>query len=100
MSLSRFSKIFSNITAPLRDRSIPYAVIGAFALGYYGLPRFTADIDLISEKLFQNRIAEVMAELGYTCVQETEIFSQFDSDKKDFWDVHFFCLFKQMRGNQ
>lgn len=89
MPSSRFKEIIENVTGHFRNRSISYAVIGAFALGYYGLPRYTADIDLISEKKFKKRIFDVMSELGYNCFQDTDSFSQFDSDQKDLWNVDF-----------
>ncbi|MGC8917036.1 MAG: nucleotidyltransferase [Thermoanaerobaculum sp.] len=32
----------------LRSRGVPYALIGAVAMALYGVPRFTADIDLLT----------------------------------------------------
>ncbi|MBC2716718.1 MAG: hypothetical protein HF978_15550 [Desulfobacteraceae bacterium] len=89
MPSSRFKEIIENVTGRLRNRSIPYAIIGAFALGYYGFPRYTADIDLISERKFNKNISDVMTQLGYNCYQDTDSFAQFDSDQKDLWNVDF-----------
>ena len=59
---------------------IPYALIGALALSFYGLPRFTADIDLLTKGRFWPQISRIMKRLGYTCYQKTDSFAQFDSD--------------------
>jgi len=58
---------------------VPYSLIGALALSLYGLPRFTADIDLLTEARFWSRISPIMKKLGYTCYQKTKSFAQFDS---------------------
>ena len=62
------------------QEQIPCSLIGALALGLYGLPRFTADIDLLVEGRFWSRISLIMEKLGYTCYQKTDSFAQFDSE--------------------
>lgn len=36
------------ISRELNERQIPYSLIGALALGSYGFPRFTADVDILT----------------------------------------------------
>lgn len=84
-----FKKKLENVTGHLRNRSIPYAIIGAFALGYYGFPRYTADIDLLSEKKFKKSISDVMTQQGYRCFHDTDSFAQFDSERNNLWSVDF-----------
>ena len=62
------------------QEQIPCSLNGALALGLYGLPRFTADIDLLVEGRFWSRISLIMEKLGYTCYQKTDSFAQFDSE--------------------
>jgi hypothetical protein len=62
------------------EHDIPYALIGAFAMSLYGLPKFTADIDLLTEWRFRAPIFSIMERLGYTCFQKTKSFAQFDSE--------------------
>jgi hypothetical protein len=64
----------------LRDASVPYALIGAAALAVYGIPRFTADIDILSEAARMPEIRGLMKRLGFTCFQETTAFARFDSE--------------------
>ncbi len=59
---------------------IQYSLIGALALSLYGLPKFTADIDLLTEGRFRPLISSMMERLGYTCFQKTKSFAQFDSE--------------------
>ena len=64
----------------LTQDQIPYSLIGALALGLYGLPRYTGDIDLLTEGRCWPRISPIMERLGYICYQKTGSFAQFDSE--------------------
>jgi hypothetical protein len=76
----KLPNILKIITDNLTKDQVPYALIGALALGLYGLPRFTADIDLLTEGRFWSLISGTMERLGYTCYQKTNSFAQFDSE--------------------
>ena len=80
MQQPKLAKILEIIASNLSDEDIPFAAIGALALGIYGLPRHTSDIDLIAEDRSSTRIAEMMTRLGYTCIQQTDMFAQYDSE--------------------
>ena len=80
MSSKKLTNILKIITDNLMQEQIPCSLIGALALGLYGLPRFTADIDLLVEGRFWSRISLIMEKLGYTCYQKTDSFAQFDSE--------------------
>lgn len=80
MISQRLPKVLQLITDNLEEENIPYCLIGALALGIYGLPRFTADIDLLTEGLLWPQISAVMQRLGYNCFQKTGSFAQFDSE--------------------
>lgn len=64
----------------LTEKRIPYALIGSLALGFYGLPRYTSDIDILVPSDLGNRLLPVMEKLGYECFQKTDSFAQFDSE--------------------
>ena len=76
----KLNKVLEIITGNLKQNKIPFAVIGAMALGYYGLPRFTSDIDLLTEGRFWAELQPLMESLGYTCYQRTDTFAQFESE--------------------
>jgi Na+/glutamate symporter len=46
-------ELLKKIAKILDDLKIPYAVTGGFAVSIWGIPRYTADIDIIIE-LFYN----------------------------------------------
>lgn len=64
----------------LNAQEIPYAIIGAMALGLYGFPRYTSDIDLMINNRSWDAVSRIMAKLGYECFQKTAAFAQFDSE--------------------
>jgi len=76
----KLTNILKIITDNLTQERIPYSLIGALTLSLYGLPRFTADIDLLTEARFWSRLSPIMQKLGYTCYQKTKSFAQFDSE--------------------
>jgi len=76
----KLPRVLHTIADNLKEENIPYSLIGAFALNLYGLPRFTVDIDLLTEGRFWPRISSIMERLGYTCFHKTQSFAQFDSE--------------------
>jgi len=50
------------------------------AMAFYGIPRYTADIDLLIEEKNQGAVSNIMTELGYECFQNAAGFAQFDSE--------------------
>lgn len=89
MKTPKLVTIIQIVTDHLRRRRIPWALIGALARSAYGLPRYTSDIDLLSDGRHANRISEVMAGLGYQTLQLTEAFAQFTSEMNVLGKIHF-----------
>lgn len=77
---SKIPSVLGILSERLNARGVPYAIIGAMALGLYGFPRYTSDIDLITDSRSWDDISRVMAKLGYECFQKTDAFAQFDSE--------------------
>lgn len=73
----------------LSAEGVPHALMGSMALALYGMPRYTADIDILSEQKYKNVIKRLMHNLGYDCFQDTEAFSQFDSELNVYGKVDF-----------
>jgi hypothetical protein len=85
----KLPKVLHIIAHNLKKEHIPYSLIGAFALNLYGLPKFTADIDLLTEGPFWPLISPIMEKLGYRCFQKTKSFAQFDSELGVYGKVDF-----------
>jgi hypothetical protein len=51
----------------LNALNVHYLVVGAFAVAYYGYPRFTADLDLFVERSHENaeRLIQVIEKFGF-----------------------------------
>jgi len=78
--IEKLNKVLEIIARNLNQNKIPFAVIGAIALGLYGFPRFTSDIDLITESRLWPKLDSIMEKLGYSCYQKTDAFAQFESE--------------------
>lgn len=89
MISQKLPKLLQVIADNLTQKQIPYSLIGAFALSLYGLPKFTADIDLLTEGRFWPLISSIMERLGYRCFQQTKSFAQFDSELGVYGKVDF-----------
>ena len=76
----KLPEVLQIIADNFTQNQIPYSLIGALALGLYGLPRYTVDIDLLTEGRCWDSISSIMERLGYMCYQKTESFAQFDSE--------------------
>ena len=87
MTQKKLTTMLSVIADHFIDKKIPFCLIGAFALGFYGLPRHTVDIDFMVDGDYWDAVSEILTGSGYTCFQKTETFAQFDSEFDVFGKV-------------
>ena len=95
MTTRKLTTVLNLVTDRLAHENIQYCIIGALALGRYGLPRFTADIDLLTEGRHWPLLSQAMTELGFECFQKTPSFARYDSKREAFGDIDF--LFVETR---
>ena len=98
MGSQKLQKILSVITRQMDSRQIPFALIGAFALGMYGIPRYTADLDLLADYRDLEEITAILDKLDFRCRQKTEAFAQFDSELGIYGSVD--CMFVQTQDGR
>jgi hypothetical protein len=98
MGSQKLMKILSVIGGQMDSRQIPFALIGALALGMYGIPRFTADLDLLADYRDLEEIAEILEKLDFRCRQKMEVFAQFDSELGIYGRVD--CMFVQTQDGR
>lgn len=98
MGSQKLQKILGVITGELDSRQIPFALIGALALGIYGVPRYTADLDLLAEYRDLEEITAVLEKMDFRCRQKTEAFAQFDSELGIYGRVD--CMFVQTQDGR
>ncbi len=89
MTAQKLPSMLRIITNHLSEEEIPHALIDAFALNLYGLPKFTADIDLLTEGRFWPAVSPIIERLGYTCFYNTKTFAQFDFELGVYGKVDF-----------
>lgn len=87
MNSPKLTTMISILSKKLSEKDVPFCLIGALALGFYGLPRYTADIDIMAEEKDWPPISSCFIEAGYTCYNKTVMFAQFDSELNVFGKV-------------
>lgn len=63
----RVEKDFEELLGLLNKHKVKYCIIGAFAVGFYGYPRYTKDMDIFVEPTLENgeKIVNVLNEFGF-----------------------------------
>ncbi|MCK4248978.1 MAG: nucleotidyltransferase [Candidatus Omnitrophica bacterium] len=77
----RLEKDFQEFLELLNKYHVKYCIIGGYAVGFYGYPRYTNDIDVLVEPSVENagKIIEAIKEFGITSS---------GLGKKDFIEKH------------
>lgn len=75
-----YLKLFSK----LEEQKVRYLICGGLAVNIYGIPRMTADIDLLLDFNEQNLLAfeNVMNDIGYKPTLPIKLSSLFDFEKR------------------
>jgi len=95
MNPDKLTNMLSIISGKLTEKQVPFCLIGAFALGAYGFPRYTSDFDLLTESECWKSVSSIMENLGYVCYQKTDTFAQFDSESGVYGRVDFMLVSTQ-----
>ncbi len=63
----RVEKDFEELLGLLNKYKVKYSIVGAFAVGFYGYPRYTKDIDIFVEPSLENgqNIVKALSEFGF-----------------------------------
>lgn len=63
----RVEKDFEELLELLNKHKVRYCIVGAFAVGFYGYPRYTKDMDIFVEPSLKNgqRILKALTEFGF-----------------------------------
>lgn len=89
-----FKTVLKQLLTAFHEQNIRYALMGGFALGAWGLPRGTVDIDLLVHREDMTRVDAIMRGLGYEIRNSTENVSQYISPLKIFGEVDFIHAFR------
>ncbi|HVN82737.1 MAG TPA: hypothetical protein VMW38_27385 [Terriglobia bacterium] len=71
----RIEKDFKDFVSLFNKYKVQYIVVGAYAVGYHGIPRATQDIDLYVRPNQRNavRIARALEEFGFTGLDQRDL---------------------------
>lgn len=71
----RFEKDFRDFVCLLNKHEVEYLMVGAYALGYHGVPRATQDFDLYVRPTPKNaaRIARALEDFGFTGLDQRDL---------------------------
>jgi len=63
----KVEKDFEELLKLLNKHRVRYCIVGAFAVGFYGYPRYTKDMDIFIEPSLKNgqKIVKALAEFGF-----------------------------------
>jgi len=91
-----FKLVVEKLITAFKDDGIRYALMGGFALGLWGVPRATVDVDFLVNKDDMGKVNEIMTGLGYNLVYQSENVSQYVSPDTVFGEVDFLHAFREI----
>ncbi len=89
-----FKLVLEKLLTGFEKHKVRYALIGGFALGAWGAPRGTVDIDFLTHQEDMEKVDKIMNELDYECKYRSENVSQYLSPLKIFGEVDFLHAFR------
>lgn len=90
-----FKRVLEELLLAFDQDEIRYALIGGLALGAWGIPRATVDIDFLVRRDDLGKIEQIMPRLSYECRHRSDNVSQYVSPSGVFGEVDFLHAFRQ-----
>jgi hypothetical protein len=84
-----YKKVLAAILAELEKHNIPYAIVGAVAMGFWGVRRDTVDIDLLVKATDREKVIAFMKGIGYDHLVASNFADQFGHLMKEMGFVDF-----------
>jgi len=91
-----FELVLEKMIPEFKKNRIRYALIGGFALGAWGIPRATMDLDFLIHKEDLNKLDKILTKMGYKLRFRSENVSQYKSNKKDLGTLDFLHAFRKI----
>ena len=90
-----FKTVLSTLLKSFEERRLRYGLMGGFALGLWGVPRSTVDLDFLVHREDLDKIDKVMSGLGYERKFRSDNVSQYVASLKIFGEIDFLHAFRQ-----
>ena len=72
-----FKKVITTILLELDKHDIPYALIGAVAMGFWGIQRDTVDVDVLVKERDREKVIALIQSFGYDHIVSSKFADQF-----------------------
>jgi len=89
-----FRTVLENLLKRFEKSKVRYALLGGFAMGIWGVPRATVDLDFLVHRDDLDKVHRIMTALGYELDHHTENVSQYASPLKIFGGIDFIHAFR------
>ena len=84
-----FKKVITTILLELDKHDIPYALIGAVAMGFWGIQRDTVDVDVLVKERDREKVIALIKSFGYDHIVSSKFADQFSHILKNMGLVDF-----------
>lgn len=89
-----FKTVTRRLVAAFSEQGIPYALIGGYAVGLWGVPRGTVDMDFLVPRDDMAKVHAIMESLAYEVVFASENVTQYVSPLATFGEIDFLHAFR------
>jgi hypothetical protein len=90
-----FKAVTKTLVAQFRDKDIAYALIGGYAVGLWGVPRGTVDMDFLVRREDMPKVDDIMKSLGYEIRFTSENVTQYVSPLMMFGEIDYLHAFRE-----
>lgn len=94
-----FLKVSSTLLQEFAREDIQYAVIGGFALGFWGVTRATVDMDFLLLLEDAEKAEKILTHYGYEEVYKTENVVRYQSPNSRFGSIDIIFAFRDVSRN-
>ena len=89
-----FKIVLEKLVSAFDKMDVRYALMGGLALGVWGVPRATVDIDFLIRRDDLEKVDRIMHDLGYECRHRSENVTQNISPLNLYGEVDFLHAFR------
>ncbi len=91
-----FKTALENLLRQFEESKVRYALMGGFAMGIWGVPRATVDLDFLVHRDDLDKVHRIMTAMGYELDHHSENVSQYISPLKKFGGIDFIHAFRDV----
>ena len=88
-----FRAVTETLLSRFGEGNVAYALIGGYAVGIWGVPRGTVDMDFLVPKEDMAKVRDIMSVLGYQILFSSENVTQFTSAAPGLGEIDFLHAF-------